>query len=171
MHNFAKGSTLLTCLAAIGVIGTTILAVKGTKKASERIIEAKIEKGEELTKEETIKVAAPAYIPTVIMGVSTIACIFGINVLNQRQQATIASAYALADRTYKEYSNKVKEMYGEEVDQHIKDEIDENETLFYDLNTMQYFTAGIDDVLQKIVTDDGLECYIISTPFDVMPHF
>ena len=52
-----------------------------------------------------------------------------------------------------------------------EDEIDEDETLFYDLNTMQYFTAGIDDVLQKIVTDDGLECYIISTPFDVMPHF
>ena len=171
MSTLSKGSTILTCLAAIGVIGTTILTVKGTKKASDRLIEARIEKGDELTKIETVKVAAPAYIPTIIMGVSTIICIFGIDVLNQRQQAALASAYALADRSYREYSNKVKDLYGEDVDRQIKDGIDYDEQLFYDLNSMQYFTANIDDVLQKTVTDDGLECYIIATPFDVMPRF
>ena len=171
MNKFSKGSIILTCLATIGVVATSVMAAKASKKASERIIEAKIEKGNELTKSETVKIIAPVYIPTIVMGLTTISCIFGINVLNARQQTSIASAYALVDHSYKEYTKKVKEMYGEDVDRQIRDEIGEDEQLFYDLNTMQYFTASIDDVLQKTVTDDGLECYIISTPFDVMPQF
>jgi hypothetical protein len=44
-------------------------------------------------------------------------------VLNKKHQAALASAYALADNAYKEYRNKVKELYGEETDQKIRDSI------------------------------------------------
>lgn len=115
--------TILTVISAAGVIATAVVAVKETPKAIKLLEEAKEEKGEELTKLETVKVAAPIYIPAALIGVSTIACIFGSNVLNKRQQATLVSAYALVDQTYKEYTNKVKELYGEEADKKVREEI------------------------------------------------
>lgn len=118
-----NSSTILTCIGAVGVIATAVAAAKATPKALKRLEQAEENKGEKLTKAETVLVATPSYIPSVVMGVSTIACIFGANVLNKRQQAAIASAYALIDRTYKDYRNKVKELYGEETDNQIRDAI------------------------------------------------
>lgn len=46
-------------------------------------------------------------------------CILGSNVLNQRTQASLSSAYAIVDQSYRDYRNKVKELYGEETDNRI----------------------------------------------------
>lgn len=156
-----NGSTILTCAGAVGVVGTTVLAVKATPKAMDLIKMAEEEKGEKLTKTEVIKMAGPAYIPTVLVGVGSIACIFGANVLNHKQQASIASAYALLDSSYKEYRKKVVELYNEEADTKIKTEIakdhykedapvkmnDEKE-LFYDYFSERYFESTRLDVLE-----------------------
>jgi hypothetical protein len=115
--------TILTSLGGIGVIATSIVAAKATPKALACLDKAKEEKGEELTKFEVIKATAPAYIPAVLIGASTIACIFGANMLNKHQQAALMSAYALLDNSYKEYRNKVIELYGEEAHQNIIDSI------------------------------------------------
>ena len=132
MSNFAEKSkvfvrrnapTILTCLGGAGVVATSILAVKATPKAITLLEEATKEKGEELTKLEVIKTAGPAYIPSIVMGASTIACIFGANILNQRRQAALMSAYALLDRSYKDYRRKVADLYGGEADSKVKEEI------------------------------------------------
>lgn len=169
-------STVLTCLGAIGVIGTAVAAVRATPKATKLIDDARTEKEQPLTKLEIVKAAAPAYIPSIVIGASTVACIFGANILNKQTQASLASAYALLDSSYKEYKNKVVELYGEEADDRVKDEIvkdryeednfelPEGEQLFFDFNTLQYFTSTMDKVIQKVTMDDGLECYIISMP-------
>ena len=104
-----NASTILTCIGGAGVIATSVLAVKATPKALQMIDNAKEEKGEDLSKWEIVKTAGPAYIPAVLVGASSIACIFGANVLNQRQQASLMSAYALLDNSYKEYKAKVIE--------------------------------------------------------------
>ena len=163
-----NSTTILACIGAIGVIATTVTAVKATPKAMELLNKAESEKGEELTKMEVIATAGPAYIPSLVIGASTIACIFGINVLNKRQQASLVSAYALADSTYKEYRGKVKELLGEETDNRIRDAIakdkrDEEVTgyvpglgslplsgeklLFYDEYRKSYFEATMQEVL------------------------
>lgn len=118
-----NASTILTCLGGVGVVATTILAVKATLKALQLMEEAKEEKGEELSKWEIVKVAGPRYIPTVLVGAGTLACIFGANVLNKRQQAALMSAYTLLDSSYKQYQQKVKEIYGEDAHQEIIDAI------------------------------------------------
>jgi hypothetical protein len=172
-----NSSTILTWVGAAGVVATAVMAVKATPKALKLIDEAKEEKGEELSKIEVVDVAAPVYIPTVLMGVSTIACIFGANILNKRNQAALMSAYALLDNSYKEYMRKTEELYGDEADTQIKEElakenyeegiiIPREEELFFDFKTLQYFHASMDEVVQKVTMDDGLECYIINTPFD-----
>lgn len=147
-----NASTILTCIGGVGVVTTSIMAVKATPKAVMLLEEAEREKEEKLTKLETAIVAAPVYIPSVLVGVSTIACIFGANMLNKRQQAAITSAYALLNTSYAEYKNKVIEMVGEEGHAEIqaeiaKDNYDENikvsegSELFYDTYSGRYFES------------------------------
>lgn len=114
-----NASTVLTCLGGAGVIITSVMAAKATPKALENLEEAKQEKGEELSKWEKVKVAGPKYLPTIVIGGVTVVCIFGANILNKRQQANLASAYALIDQSYKRYQNKVKEIYGEDAHEEI----------------------------------------------------
>ena len=149
-----NSSTILTCVGAAGAIATVVTAVKATPKALLLLDEAKTEKGEDLTKLETVKIAGPAYIPTVVLGVSTLACIFGANILNQRGQASLMSAYALVDRGYKDYKQKVEELYGEEANTNVraaiaKDKyeeypvtpVEEGKRLYYDFYSEQYFES------------------------------
>lgn len=120
-HRFCKknASTILTCLGGAGVVATTVVAVKATPKAMASLEEAKREKGEELTTVEKIKIAGPKYIPSVLIGTGTLACIFGANIMNKRRQAALVSAYALVDSSYSEYKQKLKELYGEEAHNEI----------------------------------------------------
>jgi hypothetical protein len=154
-----NASTILTCVGAAGVVITSALAVKATPTALELLKEAEQEKGEKLTPLETVKVAGPVYIPAAITGASSIACIFGANVLNKRQQAALMSAYALLDNTYKEYKAKAKELYGDDASAHIRAEIakdhieeadipeeDDGKSLFYDYFSGRYFRSTIETV-------------------------
>lgn len=118
-----NASTILTCVGGIGVIATSVMAVKATPKALKVLEEAENEKGETLTKVEIVKAAGPVYIPSIVVGVSTLACIFGANMLSRHQQASLMSAYALLDNSYREYKNKIIELYGEEAHQKIVEEI------------------------------------------------
>lgn len=118
-----NSSTILTCVGAVGVVLTAVTAAKATPKAIKILEKAREEKGEDLTKLETIVSVSPAYIPAVAIGASTIACIFGANVLNKRHQAALTSAYALVDSSYKKYRTKLKELYGEEADIQIREAI------------------------------------------------
>lgn len=155
------GSTILTSIGGAGVIVTTIMAVKATPKALEKIEAAKEEKGEELTKIELVRIAGPSYIPTVITGVGTLACIFGANIMNKKQQAALISAYTLLDSSFKEYKGKVRELLGEDGESEIKAEIakdhykedepiktDDEKLLFYDYFSERYFESTMIDVLQ-----------------------
>lgn len=151
--------TILTCVGGVGVVATTVTAIKSTPKALRLLEEAKEDKGEELTHVEKVIVAGPVYIPTVLLGASTLACIFGANFLNKRQQAALMSAYALLDRSFKEYRGKLKELYGGEADIRINEEIakdnfdssivvEDDKQLFYDLYSKRYFESTIVDVQQ-----------------------
>ena len=109
---YRSSPTILTVVASIGVIATTITAVQATPKAIKLLKEAELEKGENLTKLEIVRVAGPTYIPSVLLGVSTIACIFGANALNQKKQASLMSAYVMLNESYKQYRKSAKTVYG-----------------------------------------------------------
>lgn len=181
MNNFVNGSmifikkhssTILAITSVVGVVATSVTTAKATLKASKILKDA--EEKKELTNAEKIKIAAPSYIFPIVLGASTIACIFGANILNKRQQTALVSAYALLDNSYKRYKNKVKELYGEEVHNNVIDSIakedvkdvyinapgvisnyhnqleDEDMTenrLFYDEFSGRYFETSIEKVL------------------------
>lgn len=133
-----NASTILTTIGGIGVVATSVLSIKATPKAMQLIEEAKEEKGEELSSFEVMKVAWKPYIPAVLIGTATIACIFGANTLNKRQQVSLMSAYALLDNSYKEYKNKLKELYGEEAHQNILEAIAAEKAENVGINTPGY---------------------------------
>ena len=154
-------STILTVMGATGVVTTTVLAVKATPKALTLLEEAKEEKGEELTVAETVKTAWKPYIPATITGISTIACIFGINYLSARNQATLMSAYAVLDRSYKEYREKTMELFGEDADINVRQEIvktkyhnedkdffveEDGKELFFDYEGVRWFWSTVEEV-------------------------
>lgn len=157
-------STILTCISAVGVIATSLLTAKATIKVFEIVNEEECEMKRDLTKKELVAVAAPVYIPAIIMGASTIACIFGANILNKKQQALLSSAYMLANNSFKEYKNKLKGLYGEKTHNKIIDSIvaektkdvhinanlendDSEPMLFYDEYSGQYFETTTEQVL------------------------
>lgn len=170
--------TILSCLGALGVVATTALAIKATPKALERIQdaeEAKVaENSEKLTRMETIVACWQCYIPATATGIATIGCILGANVLNRRQQASLATAYALLNRTYQDYTRSVKNVFGEEGHRKILQDmtiervsedhtiytqgafrsttldfcVPEEEHLFYDVYSDRQFASTIGKVLQ-----------------------
>jgi len=171
--------TILACLGAVGVVATVVLAVKATPKAIEQI-EADSRESHDgdpnaATAMEAVKSCWKHYLPAAATGAATMACIFGANTLNRKQQASLASAYALVSRTYTDYSRKIKEIYGKEAHEKVIKELaaervdpdhtifassflgsncldfedaNEEERLFYDNFSERYFTSTISKVLQ-----------------------
>ena len=171
---------MLSCVASIGVVVTAVVAVKATPKAVSFIHADSRDKHDgdpyAYSKKEAIAAAWKCYIPAVAIGASTIACIMGANALNSRQQAALTSAYALVQQSYKEYKDKLKELYGEETHNAIMDTIIKNKrkdvcitssggwynsTLdfgegmepeiirtFYDAFSQRYFESTIEKVIQ-----------------------
>ena len=168
-----NAATILTCVGGAGVIATSVMAATATPKALRLLDEAEKDKGEELTKFEKFKVAGPAYIPAVVVGASTIACVFGANILNKRHQAALTSAYALLNESYKEYRTKMVELYGKEADENVRTEIAKDKykeaevlnadgkELFYDTFSGRYFESTMESVkdadykINKLIMGDG----------------
>lgn len=137
-----NASTILTCLGAGGVIATVVLAIKATPKAMDKIQSAQIDKGEEilngdregevkknddgsyempsLTVIEMVQVCWKEYVPTVAVGIGSLACIFGANALSRRQQAALASAYTALASSFEAYRDKVKMLCGPGTDEMIE---------------------------------------------------
>ena len=175
-----NSSTILTVLGGAGVVATAVTAVKATPKAIKLIEVYEEQKGEDLTTLEKVKVAGPHYIPAILIGAGTIACIFGANVLNKRNQASLMSAYALIDNSYKEYKKKVEELYGKEANTQVQQEIakdkykendiqkEDDELLFYDEFSGRYFNATMERVL---VAEYQVNRELHNTGHDTLNHF
>lgn len=144
--------TILSIISSCGVVSTAVLSGMATYEAVKAVDKKKAK-----TKKEKLKVITPIYIPTVLSGVSTIACIVSANLLSKFQQASLASAYALLNSSYKEYRNKLKELHGDEADLEVisniasekfpEGKIPEGCELFYDQYSKRYFSMPMEDVI------------------------
>jgi hypothetical protein len=125
---------ILTGIGIAGMLTTVILAVRVTPKAVRRIEQAETEKslqlglGSEsidgvLTPVETIRVTWKYYIPAVITGGMSIACLIGANAVNTRRNAALATAFAFSESTLREYRAKVIDTIGEKKEQTVRDAI------------------------------------------------
>lgn len=183
----AKNSpTLLTALGLSGMATTVIFACKATPKAIERIEEKRMEKGDDLTRLETVKAAAPVYLPALGMGVASAACIIGANHISTRRNAALATAYGISERALKEYQEQVVMDLGEGKERDIRDHLakrrlEENppkdgqiiitgdgDHLCYDSVSGRYFMSNIEKIRQienRLNKDFLTEMYISLNEF------
>lgn len=162
---------ILTAIGIAGMVTSTVLAVKATPKALKQIDEFKREECKnELTPVETVKAAWKPYVPSVVTGVASIACLIGSNSVHAKRNAALMTAYKISETALAEYKEKVIETIGEKKEKSIresinKDKLDKNpvskseviitergNTLCYDVHSDRYFRSDIDKI-RKAVND------------------
>lgn len=177
---------ILTGMGIAGMITTTVLAVKATPKALVLIEEEKRKQNRklldeakkngdtnckqitELKKSEVVKTCWKCYIPAVITGTLSAACLISSNTISNRRVTALATAYKLSETALTEYKEKVVETIGEKKELEVRDNIakdkieknpvttseviitDRGETLCYDLLSGRYFKSDIESIRRAV---------------------
>jgi hypothetical protein len=125
----ANSPWILSGLAVAGVIGTAVLAVRGTPKALENIEQLKEDAALEqncdhgyakITNIEIVKVIWRPYLPSMLSGSATIACIIASTQIGMRRNAALVGAYTLVERAYREYKDEVVSQIGEGKEEKVR---------------------------------------------------
>lgn len=129
MNNIAywirkHSSTILSVLAAGGVVGTAYLSGKAALKSAESL-EKKQKQKKEITKKEEILIKAEAFIPAGAAAAGTILCIVGANVLNQKRQALLLTTCAYLEKSYADYKTRVNKLLTDEEAQFVDKVVNE----------------------------------------------
>ena len=69
-----------------------------------------------LTIMDKIKTAGPIYAPVILLGLCTLGCMAGAQILNTRQQAMMALALSAVTQNFGAYRDEIRKEYGNEAD-------------------------------------------------------
>lgn len=157
---------ILTGTAVLGLVGTTVLAVRATPKAL-RIIDQNqpsLPGDEDLTNVDIVKLTWKLYVPAVLLGSVTIASIIGSHKIHSTRNIALAGLYSVTESTLKEYQAKVIETIGEKKERKVRDEIRQErvdrtysddvdvirtihgDVLMYDILSGRYFRGNVEQV-------------------------
>ena len=103
---------ILTGIGIVGMIATTVTAVRATPKALELIDEREIEEKKRLSNVEVIQTTWKCYIPAAVTGTLSVACLIGASSVNLHRNAALATAYTISEAAMKEYREKTVERTG-----------------------------------------------------------
>lgn len=174
-HNTIRSSPIiLTGVGVSGVVTTAILAVRATPKALYLIDHENMDldyDGEPpLTNLEKAKLTWKLYLPAIISGGLTIACIISANNIHLRRNAALVGLYTLTETSLREYQDKVVELVGKNKELKIREGVAEDklkknpvegkqviitgngETLFFDSLSGRYFKSDM-EAIRKTVND------------------
>lgn len=167
---------ILTGIGVAGTVATAVLTAKAAVKAYERLQNhATYEVGSSGFKhdlKDRFKLTWTLYIPPVLTGCVTITSIILANRIGTRRAAALASAYAISERAYSEYREKIVEKLGEKKEESARAEIaqtrmdanppkdviitGDGEVLFLDEFGGRYFKSTMEDV-KKAQNDTNYE--------------
>ena len=170
-----KAPEILTGIGIAGMATTIVLAVKATPKAMELIEQRELEIAERddtdirnLTAIETVKTAWKPYVPALLTGLGSTACLIGGISVSARRTAALATAYKISETALSEYKEKMIEVVGEKKAQAIKEKIDgeklekdpvskreviiteKGNTLCYDMLSGRYFKSDIEKIKKAV---------------------
>lgn len=161
---------LLTGLGIVGFGATILSTIKATREVDKTIKKIDYELDDDIPKKEEVwiktKAVAPIVAPTVILGVSSVACVIGANKIQAARLASATAAYQITTRAFDEYKDAVIEEIGEKKEQKVRDKIAEKHIeestydipqpmtatqLFMESLTGQYFRSTKEEVLQGVM--------------------
>lgn len=148
--------TILSIGAAVGVVVSNILTNKASIKATLKVDEIEKKKHRELTFIEEVKVVAPIYAPSIVVGAATIGYIFESNFLNKKQLAALAGAMSILQANFKRYRAGVVNEVGEKKEENIwkasrpngeslYKTVSEQESKFVDTTGLTFFIDSLTD--------------------------
>lgn len=156
---------ILTAIGVAGTLTTAYLAGQASFKAARIIEEQQKDVVWDLSSREKIELTWQLYIPAAGSAVTTIACIIAANHIGHRRAVAMAAAYAISERAFDEYRNKIVEKIGEKREQAARDEIAQDrvartemgsrevvivsgDVLCYDAFSGRYFTSNMERLRQ-----------------------
>ena len=166
---------ILTGLGCAGVLTTALFTGHSTLKAYELIkMEEESREGEftvvtPLTTQEIIRLTWKEFIPPVLMGITSIACILGANSINANRNAALAALYSLSETAFREYKEKVVEQIGRSKEIQVRDSIAKDrvttnppgdrtiiitgngDVLCYDALSDRYFRSSAEKIRQQVL--------------------
>lgn len=166
------GPSILTGIAVIGVVITGYLTNRATQKVTMEVAaEAERPENSEIPikeiKKRVTKENWKAYIPSMIAGVGTIACVVGANYWHISRESAMAAAVAFYKASESELKNAIKEKYGEDSLEELKKDIakkrmeddrppwepkDSTKMTIFEPYTKQWFRASQQEILWAELT-------------------
>lgn len=158
-------TAILTGVGVAGTVSTAVLTGRATVKAVDMIEKAEDDRIKRLVEEEghseedlrnyltpmdtwsKMGLVWRVYIPPVGVGLLTIASIILANRVAGKQAAALAAAYAVSERTFQEYREKVIEKIGESKETDIRDNMVQARMQKQPLNSREIIIAGTGEVL------------------------
>lgn len=117
---------ILTGLGIAGMISTTVLAVKATPKAVKILDEYKeavLRDHEKIKPVDAVKLTWKCYVPAVVTGTASVACLIGASKVSLKRNAALATAYSLSETALREYKDAVVETVGEKKEKVVKEKV------------------------------------------------
>lgn len=178
---------ILITMGVTGLVSAGVMGVRATPKALMIIEEEKerinhelyvlaedtgerYEPIDKLEAKDVVRLTWKCYVPAVVTGVVSIACIVGGSTVNHRRNAALATAYTLSETAFKEYRDKVVETVGEKKEKAVreavhkdileKNPVENKEVVFtgtgdvrcYDVWSGRYFMSDM-NTLQRTVNE------------------
>lgn len=132
---------ILTGVGTVGTVGTVILAAKEAPEVKAELSMSYFEKYQkvadmfppedgmftdawhdehqseyELTLWEKVEIAAPIYLPAILMGIGSLGCFWGSQIFNQKTYNNLLGAYGALAMQFDKYRDIIRNNYGEEAD-------------------------------------------------------
>lgn len=139
-------STILTTIGVLANLGSTITSSVAAVKAHEAIQNAKCE-----TKKDKLKTGGKYYIPTALLQTVSIGCEIGSLAVSKKNEEKLLAAALLATTTLTGYRKVTTEMFGEEADQKIMEEVKKLDKGQLYSSHPEYHEIGLEEADKKAV--------------------
>lgn len=166
----ANSPAILTATAVVGVATTAIFAARGHHRAMIDIMHAESEMGRDIDLQEKVRLTWQYYLPPLTVGLATMGCIIGANTVHSKREAALMTAYTLSEKAFSEHKEKIKERFGENKANQVRDDINQDrldnnptksnqvlitgsgDSLCYDAYTGRYFKSTY-EAIRRAVND------------------
>lgn len=137
---------ILTAIGVTGVVTTAYLTGKATFKAAEIINDEEFvitnDDNFQISNRQKFDLVWKLYIPAFGVGSMSVAAIIFANRIGTRRAAAMTAAYALSERAYSEYKDKVVEQIGTIKEKKVRDEIAQDRVNSLPANQQVIITNG-----------------------------
>lgn|SRR5690606_26060537 len=176
-HAVSENSpSILTGLGVAGTVSTALLSARAAFRVGKDVNAGHYEMLMDGKEPEAYDAKAlfqtywQEFIPPVLTGAGTVACIIGANHISSKRIAAVVSAYSVSETLFKEYKDKVVETLGEKKELAMRDQMaqeritanppsnneivitDKGEVLCYETLSGRYFKSEM-QTLRKAMND------------------